>query len=135
MQGSRVRCILGLLSGHGSVRVLKAQTWWAGCGGQRDRQTSFSMRYRIAPAASPDVRTGAVGRLQEFAFDPIDTPGGVFAMAVLHQPASAGVPTGLHQLSRSDTAMVPSSWDCTFQCPDWAVLYVNVQPALFRSRY
>lgn len=67
------------------------------------------MRYRIAPAASPDVRMGAVGRLQEFVFAPIDTPGGVFAMAVLHQPASAGAPTGLHRLSRFDTALLSSS--------------------------
>lgn len=56
---------------------------------QRDGGTGFSMRYRVAPAASPDVRSGASGRLQSYAFAPIETPDGTFHMAVTHQPASA----------------------------------------------
>jgi len=56
---------------------------------QRDSSASFGMRYRIAPAASPDVRSGATGRLQAYAFAPVETPDGTFHMAVSHQPASA----------------------------------------------
>ena len=52
---------------------------------QRDGGANCSMRYRIALAPSPDVRSGASGRLQAYAFAPIDTPDGVFQMAVSHQ--------------------------------------------------
>jgi Autophagy-related protein 13 len=52
---------------------------------QRDGGANCSMHYRIALAPSPDVRSGASGRLQAYAFAPIDTPDGVFQMAVSHQ--------------------------------------------------
>jgi hypothetical protein len=57
---------------------------------QRDGGANCSMRYRIALAPSPDVRSGASGRLQAYAFAPIDTPDGVFQMAVSHQVSGAG---------------------------------------------
>ena len=60
---------------------------------QRDGGANCSMRYRIALAPSPDVRSGASGRLQAYAFAPIDTPDGVFQMAVSHQVSDVGSQT------------------------------------------
>ncbi len=56
---------------------------------QRSRSGSFSLRYRIAPAAAPEVRSGGGGRLATFDFAPVETTDGAFRIGVQHLPSAA----------------------------------------------
>ena len=47
------------------------------------------MRYRIAPAAAPEVRSGGGGRLATFDFAPVETTDGAFRVGVQHLPSAA----------------------------------------------
>ena len=56
---------------------------------QRSRACSFSLRYRIALAAAPEVRASGGGRLREFAFAPVETSDGAFRLGVQYLPSPA----------------------------------------------
>ena len=56
---------------------------------QRSRSGSFSLRYRIAPAAAPEVRSGGGGRLAQFDFAPVETTDGAFRIGVQYLPSQS----------------------------------------------
>ena len=70
---------------------------------QRSQACSYSLRYRIAPAAAPEVRASSGGRLRDFAFAPVETSDGAFCVRVQYLPSPAAT---LEEVATAPLALV-----------------------------